>query len=378
VFNVSEAYLAMGPSRPVLSLSWHKRGDEGWTTARLRNLGDKTALGGRLPPWFSNLLPEGALRTLVERGIGVGDHQEFDVLAVLGRDLPGAVVVHDETGTYSDDEPAVGPEFSGADPSELPDVRFSLAGVQLKLSMSASRSHLTLPWRVGTGHVIVKLPNPRFPNMPEAEFSAMKLAEAAGVNVADCRLVPMERVGVPEAWRRHGAYAFVVDRFDRIVGSDGVERRHMEDFAQILEAVGDQKYTKSNEETNLRVVKRFCDAGPQAVLQVVRRIAANILLGNGDAHLKNWSLSIEGQGARLSPAYDIFPTRLYGDDTSLALSSGGTRTATLVGLHKFERAAGYVGMDSRALAREVRETVEKAADTWPGLLKTLPLRKSVD
>jgi serine/threonine-protein kinase HipA len=302
-----------------------------------------------------------------------GDHQEFDVLAFLGRDLPGAVVVRDETGTYSDDEPAVGPEFSGADPSELPDVRFSLAGVQLKLSMSASRSHLTLPGRVGTGHVIVKLPNPRFPNMPEAEFSAMKLAEAAGVNVADCRLVPMEQVGVPEAWRRHGAYAFVVDRFDRIVGSDGVERRHMEDFAQILEAVGDQKYTKSNEETNLRVVKRFCDAGPQAVLQVVRRIAANILLGNGDAHLKNWSLLIEGQGARLSPAYDIFPTRLYGDDTSLALSFGGTRTATLVGLHKFERAAGYVGMDSRALAREVRETVEKAADTWPGLLKTLPL-----
>ena len=95
-FVVDEAYLEMGPSRPVLSSAWRSPGDEARTIARLTMIEDKRARHGALPPWFANLLPEGALREMVEREMGAGPHSDFDMLARLGGDLPGAVVVRDE------------------------------------------------------------------------------------------------------------------------------------------------------------------------------------------------------------------------------------------------------------------------------------------
>src|SRR4051794_17532234 len=71
-FDVDEAYLAIGPGRPVLSSAWQAPADEEKTLARLRDPADKRSLFGMLPPWFKNLLPEGALRALVESQIPTG------------------------------------------------------------------------------------------------------------------------------------------------------------------------------------------------------------------------------------------------------------------------------------------------------------------
>ncbi|MDZ4052424.1 MAG: HipA N-terminal domain-containing protein, partial [Phenylobacterium sp.] len=100
-FVVDDHYLRT-PGRPILSLAWVDRRGERETQARLTNRSDKIAYPGFLPPWFSGLLPEGALRDLVEREMGPGDHDYFDVLARLGADLAGAVVIVPETGMGAD------------------------------------------------------------------------------------------------------------------------------------------------------------------------------------------------------------------------------------------------------------------------------------
>ncbi len=373
-FIVDEAYIAMGPQRPILSASWNEPHDEEKTIARLRNPYDKMASGGLLPSWFANLLPEGALRELVEAQLGTGQHDDFDVIAHLGRDLPGAVVARDETASHHDIEAPDLLEEAMKIGERAPPIRFSLAGVQLKLSMRAAQEKLTLPAKDQVGDIIAKLPNARYPFMPELEFTAMTLAAAAGVETAGVRLIPSSALAdLPTAWQRQGAYVLAVDRFDRITGAEGVERRHIEDFAQILGAVGERKYTMANEETNMKLVSRFTQDGVGGVLEAVRRIVVNILLGNADAHLKNWSMMYEGREARLSPAYDIFPSYIYDQDPYMALAMGGTKQAARITLRKFERAASYLAMDPRALAREAKETVERAADLWPALIRESPV-----
>ncbi|MGZ2487694.1 HipA-like protein [Rhizobium pisi] len=91
-FVVAETFLR-DPSRPILSLAWFDPDNDEGTRNRLARRGDKIGLHGTLPPWFSGLLPEGALRDLVLNEMGPGDHDEFDVLARLGGDLPGAILV---------------------------------------------------------------------------------------------------------------------------------------------------------------------------------------------------------------------------------------------------------------------------------------------
>jgi serine/threonine-protein kinase HipA len=155
-FTVDQAFIDMGRVRPLVSMSWKGTSEED-TRARLRSTSDKVMLGGSLPPFFQNLLPEGALLELVEKEFGAGAFDNFDVLARLGEDLPGAVVARLEAGSA--------PPVSRSDTIEStrsapdPSIRFSLAGVQLKFS-ATNRGALTIPAKAGGGHLILK-PRPR-------------------------------------------------------------------------------------------------------------------------------------------------------------------------------------------------------------------------
>lgn len=363
-FIVDEAYLRLGPDRPVLSSAWVQVDDDGGSIERLRRLDDKWSRQGILPPWFSNLLPEGALRTLVEEQLGSGRHDEFDVLAALGRDLPGAVfAVAEDMLPMAMPLPAPRPPKDG----EAPLIKFSLAGVQLKLSMRRSGERVTYPASGEAGDVIVKLPSETYPGLPEAEHLGMTLAQAAGVETAACRLVPIERIlGLPAEWRAIGRNALIVDRFDRSAAG----RIHLEDFAQILGApVGDWKYTRGNEQTVLKASRLFAADGVRALLEATRRSVVNILVGNGDAHLKNWALSYPGgRQAQLSPAYDVVPTILFGDDGSLAMTFFKKKKMEQIELALYERAAKFMKLDPRILTNAAKDAVERAASAWPAVV----------
>ncbi len=106
--------------------------------------------------------------------------------------------------------------------------------------------------------------------------------------------------------------------------------------------------------------------GRRAGLEAVRRIVADVLLGNGDNHLKNWSFIFPEPGqVRLSPAYDIVPTFLFIPGDRMALRFVGTHQFEIVNLHRFERVASFVQVDPKWIAREVKATVQRALDLWP-------------
>lgn len=372
-FIVDDLYLR-APDRPTLSLRWVDVRSEAATRQRLTNRADKIAYPGFLPPWFAGLLPEGALRDLVEAEMGPGDHDWFDVLARLGADLPGGVLVLPETEMGNDLGAVRWDKLAGvATRVPVPEgtVKFSLAGVQLKFNVVQSGDRLTMPGRAGEGRVILKAPTRHFPGLPEMEFTAMTLSRAAGVDTAPVRLVSVQDiVDVPEAFLRAGDYALAVDRFDRTDHG----RIHIEDAAQILGAVGDRKYTMGNTETVLNMISRFSDDWRNDVLEGVRRIVADVLIGNGDNHLKNWSFRFaDGVTPRLSPAYDIVPTALYIPDETLALEFVGARQFESISLAKFRRAAAFLKMDPDKVETEVRQFVLGALDLWPDLVRDMPI-----
>jgi serine/threonine-protein kinase HipA len=150
-----------------------------------------------VPPFFSNLLPEGGLRRYLAERAGVNQQREFFLLWVLGLDLPGALSIH----------PAVGDAPPGAD-EDLPEnakpnaLRFSLAGVQLKFSAfkNAGKGRgLTIPAEGVGGSWIVKLPSQQFTGVPENEFSMMTIAGMIGMEVPVINLVDLDAIsGIPE------------------------------------------------------------------------------------------------------------------------------------------------------------------------------------
>jgi serine/threonine-protein kinase HipA len=370
-FDVDENYIRLGEKRPIVSLAWKGATDE-LSIARLRNRNDKTTRGNILPPYFENLLPEGALLELVEKEFGTGAFDSFDVLRKLGTDLPGAILARAEAG----DEAPTARIAPSAKPTAPKTIRFSLAGVQLKFSMKSVNRRLTMPGVGEGGDVILKLPTTTYPGLPEAEYTALQLAQLAGVDVVESTLVDSKLIeDIPKELVEAGSLSLSVKRFDR--APEGI-RIHTEDFAQIVGAVGDQKYTRANQDTLLNIVRRFADDSIGGILEGVRRIVVDIMIGNGDGHLKNWSFVYpDAVTPRLSPAYDIVPTIGYVPGDRMALRLAGTSDPAIVTIARIASIAKFLKIDPEIIEREVRKTTEKILDTWPNAAKNLPASRKV-
>jgi serine/threonine-protein kinase HipA len=353
-FAFDEAYLA-DPQRAVLGLYFEQD---------LR-AGQASAL--RLPPWFSNLLPEGRLREWIAADRGVSPAREMELLAQVGHDLPGAVrVLPDE----ADDDASVEPTRMAVgtpDDRRVSDGwRFSLAGVGLKFSMLRHHDRLTLPAHGEGGDWIVKLPDSSYDDVPLNEFAVMSLAAAVGIEVPEIQLVHRDRVDSlpPGVWPGAEEWCFAIRRFDRDAGRCGV---HIEDLAQVRNFYPDRKYD-GNYETVAALIYRQRDL--EALREFVRRVTFCILVSNGDAHLKNWSLIYRDRRVpTLSPAYDLVSTAAYrtdGEPEDLGLKLGGTRRFGRIGVKTFDRLERRLRAPGDAqLAAVAAETAERTRASWP-------------
>lgn len=316
-----------------------------------------------LPPWFSNLLPEGALRDLIASQAGVSPQREFLLLRHLGQDLPGAVQVVEEED--HDDSDALEASPSPDDGAASDDTwHFSLAGIQLKFSALHTGKSLTIPVSGTGGDWIVKLPDSRFAGVPENESATMRWAEASGIRIPPIELIDVSNIsGLPaEAAALAGQKAFAIRRFDRPAAQ---RRVHIEDFAQVLGLFPGEKYKKYNYETLANVVLRV--VGDAGLDEFVRRLVFIVVSGNGDAHHKNWSLIYadpDGVRAELSPAYDMVSTIQYMPDDRLALKLAGSKKWSDVDEFAFAGMASKIGDDGRRMAERVEASIDAVLTAW--------------
>ena len=372
LFALEESYVT-DPARPTLSLSFKAQSGELITTPR--------TYVARVPPFFANLLPEGHLRAYLAAHAGVKPEREFFLLAALGADLPGGMIVtpldHDHDAAPT---PATDSRNAGEGEAAAPLLRFSLAGVQLKFSaILEAAGGLTIPAGGLGGSWIVKLPSAQFPTVPENEFAMLALARATGIKVPPNRLVPVAEIkGLPRDAARLGGEALAVQRFDR--GPAG-QRIHMEDFAQVFGLFPEDKYERRSYANVAAVL--WAETGADDTYEFVRRLVFSVLIGNGDMHLKNWSLLYpDGRTPVLSPAYDFVSTVPYIAEDRLGLTFGGTRNLDGITKDQVRRFADRARLPVSTVWEIVPETVARTIEAWRRLQEAdvLPadLRRQID
>jgi len=337
-------------------------------------------------PFFAGVLPEEESRKLIARGFGISDKNDFALLARIGAECAGAVCLLPPGEVPRTSQPSYR-EISSAQLGEkmkaLPKrpllagekgIRLSLAGAQGKLAIRISDGRFFLPLDGSPSSHILKPENPHFEGLVENEFFCMKLAARIELNAA--------AVEIGEA----GGVRFLrVERYDRRVLADGtLERIHQEDFCQALGVPPELKYQQEGGpslKTCFDLVRSVVTVPGPDILQLFDAVVFNILIGNGDAHGKNFSLLREPASIRLAPFYDLVSTQAYPElAREMAMKLGGQRNPGRLGKRDwqafFEQAGiGQAGAKRRLLATAARTreaAVTLSDESCPGAESVLP------
>jgi serine/threonine-protein kinase HipA len=266
--------------------------------------------------FFAGLLPEEDSRTLIAKSFGISDKNDFALLEKIGAECAGAVSLippgelpaagHPRYREITLDELAgkfaalpFHPLLAGED-----GIRLSLAGAQGKLAVAIREGRFSLPLDGSPSSHILKPKSPHFAGLVENEFFCMRLAAQVGIDVA--------AVEIGTA----GDTPFLqVKRFDRKPLPDGRwERIHQEDFCQAMGIPPELKYQQEggpNLKKCFALVRAISAVPGPDVLRLFDAVVFNFLIGNSDAHGKNFSFLYDGGNARLAPLYDLVCTRAY-------------------------------------------------------------------
>lgn len=324
-------------------------------------------------PFFSNLLPEGPMRTYLAGRAGVNPAREFFLLRALGSDLPGAVTIRPAEGEGQPSDVHDG-DLDDPDRRE-PALRFSLAGMQLKFSaITGARGGLTIPARGSGGSWIIKLPSHAFPGIPENEYAMMTLARLIGMDVPALDLVPTGAIGnLPEGMSTLEGPALAIQRFDRLQDGTAV---HIEDFAQVFAVYPHDKYGKASACTLARVIG--AEGNDADIAEFIRRLTFSTLIGNADMHLKNWSLVYpDRRHAALAPAYDLVSTIPYLADGKAALNFSRTKRFDEFSADELSHLAAKARLPEKLVLDTAHETVARFHQHWQAEKANLPLSTEV-
>ncbi len=314
--------------------------------------------GGEVVAFFSNLLPDESVRVRLAQYLGISPGNIFALLKRIGEDCAGAVALvpaEREARAHSDAEFKV---LSEADAhavlSALPerplnvgaeDFHISGAGAQDKLVACVQNGHIVLPLNGTPSTHIIKPGIPRFPESVFNEFYCMRLAKACRISVAECSVLRVR--GIPY---------YVTTRYDRQQESGKVLRLHQEDFCQLLGFEPSVKYESEGGPRLLQCFQLLREmALPAAdIIEFLRRIIFIFLIGNGDAHAKNFSILYMGKANRLAPAYDLLSTAVYPNlPPKLAMKIDGSNHFDWITRGKFLRMGEKAGLLNRLVNAEI-------------------------
>ena len=199
-------------------------------------------------------------------------------------------------------------------------LRLSLAGAQTKLPVVIHNGQIALPRPEQATTHILKPPIERFAGTTENEAFAMRLARQVGLSVAEID------------YRSVGDHAFLlVERYDRAAGNGHIKRLHQEDFCQALGFPSVRKYAADGGPVLrdcFQLLRSVTTRPARDVLKLFHAAIFNLIIGNADAHAKNYSLLYRDDAVEMAPLYDLLATVAY-PDLSPKLAMKIARKATL-------------------------------------------------
>lgn len=264
---------------------------------------------GGLHPFFDNLLSEGWLRNAQARALGINADDRFSLLLAFGHDCAGAVSIRDP-----DPPPNLSIDAEDYEAVAALTSRASLSGIQAKLMVVKAPDGYRPAGPTETSTHIAKLNSGQFPDLVELEFLTMTATKA---------LLPEEEIPKLEVGSIGDIAkdALIVERFDRLPKGG---KRHFEEFAQLLGMKSGDKYD-GNYADMARFIRSTPECAPVDAERLFRRVITCLLLGNTDAHLKNFAMFHTPTGLRLTPQYDLVASAYYRQFQTVALAISTVR-----------------------------------------------------
>jgi serine/threonine-protein kinase HipA len=318
-------------------------------------------------PFLAGYLPDDyETRDIIGRIHGVSGNSDFALLAEIGRDCAGAVSVHppDEAVILDADRPGAYEPLSETALEtlirDLPrrplfagerNVRLSLAGAQDKAAVYIEDGEIYLPQGGYPSTHIVKPAIARFEDTIANEHFAMRLARRLGLNAAETEI------------RKAGDTPFLlIERYDRTRTERGtIRRRHQEDFCQALAVPPTRRYEADGGPTLMQCFELIdrLSRPAQDRMAFLNAIVFNLLIGNTDAHAKNFSILYENGAAGLAPLYDLSCSAVYAELTDrLAMRIGGKYKAEDIMPRHWQRFAGETDLSFPLIRERLREFSE--------------------
>jgi serine/threonine-protein kinase HipA len=322
-------------------------------------------------PFFAGLLPEDLIRRKVAKLLGVSEKNPFSMLEVIGGECAGALSLYPEgTPPHKENPDDIQildekhldevfehlkrrPLFAGED-----GVRLSLAGAQDKLAVRLIGDKLAL-MRGGapTTHILKTLISDRHDVTDSAhnELFCLMLAARCGLSVpqAQMRSTPNQPY-------------LLVERYDRRWQGNDVVRLHQEDFCQALSIPPENKYEREGGpgiSTCLDEIQKHSIEPLPDRLAFLNVVIFNYLIGNSDAHGKNFSLLYEEGKPRLAPAYDLLSTAVYPElATKMAMKIGGKYDPDEVYLRHWHRLVPDTAVARKAIEKSLAGMATTALD----------------
>ncbi len=294
---------------------------------------DKNTYGNRYcEAFFGGLLPESTkARTIIGRLFEVNPNNSFNLLSAIGYDCAGAVSIQEtsdpiiSTDTREIRGEPLDEKMLNRYLKELPtrpllahlgEIRISLAGAQDKAALCVIKDKLCLPVEDSPSTHILKPPILQLESSVHNEYFCLKLAQAIGIPAANVQI----RKALDVVY-------LLVERYDRqFIGMHKVKRIHQEDFCQASGIVSTSKYQVDGGPNIKQCFDLLYNTASPALSrkQFLDLIIFNYLIGNADAHAKNFAFLYPEDGiVKFAPTYDILCTRIYKKTTSkMAMAIG--------------------------------------------------------
>lgn len=323
--------------------------------------------------YFAGILPEESKREIIARNLGISERNDYAMLERIGGECAGAVTfipAGESLPALDDRYRALSAHELAGILKELPrrpllagetGIRLSLAGAQDKIAVRVEGDAISLPLGGAPSTHILKPAVERFAGVVFNEAFCMRLAAASGLPAAEAEIRRVEDVEY-----------LLVERYDRmhrqsLGGVALLERLHQEDFCQALGIVSENKYQKEGGPSLKQCFALLREVSNAPVIDLARLLDAvvfNLLVGNNDAHGKNFSLLYRGVGTanreiRLAPLYDVVSTYYYPELTrDMAMKIGGEYSSDKVSKANFEQLAEDAGLAKPLVRSRVPELAE--------------------
>lgn len=331
--------------------------------------------------FFANVLPEGDVRSALCKKLGLSEKNDFGLLAEIGGEVAGAFSIFDSVKLPDYETQQI--ELNETKLAELlqvlektpfrvldGEVRLSLAGAQNKLPVIKT-NNLDCPFALpvspdlATTHII-KLQNSHFTDLVLNEWVSMNLAKVVGLNVPNVGVLTVED-------KAH----FIIERYDRNNG----ERLHQEDFCQALGIDADNKYEAEGGpslEDCAELIRKHSHKPAADILQFIRWMLFNVLIGNRDAHGKNIAFLYRPR-CELAPFYDLLSTQCYeGLSEKLSMKVGGENRLDWLQKRHFEKFADDIGVKFSLVLKEFNKLVSLIDKGQDLLEEYQPLKNVVE